>query len=156
MGIVALYGAGNHGKTETLNSLIDSILASGGTARSIRNSAFSANDRLACLDYKGKTVCIATGGDDSRFINEAWTFKLPYNPDVEFYATRTKETFSGPSSLMALRSSLRSKLPLNGSSVWGIRPFLSTSSTTSPPRRVMCALAVVKWKFIRAYIPGFT
>ncbi len=102
MGIVALYGAGNHGKTETLNSLIDSILASGGTARSIRNSDFSANDRLACLDYKGKTVCIATGGDDSRFINEAWAFKLPYNPDVEFYATRTKETSSSVSALMSL------------------------------------------------------
>ena len=49
-----------------------------------------------------------------------------------------------------------SKLPLKGSVLRGSNPERQTSSSTRPPKRVICAFVVVKWKFIGITSPGLT
>ena len=71
-------------------------------------------------------------------------------------STRTKGIFSTPTFWMRASRRGMSKLPLKGQSLAGARPSLTMSSSTAPPRRVMWALVVVKWKFMGTTSPGLT
>ena len=58
---------------------------------------------------------------------------------------RKKGTLAGVSFRMQASRASRSMSPLKGRSLRGARPSAFTSSSTRPPRRVIWALAVVKW-----------
>ena len=68
----------------------------------------------------------------------------------------TNGMLSAPCSSIARLSLPTSRLPLNGKSLVVFMPSSMRSSITAPPFRVMCALVVVKWKFIGTMLPGLT
>lgn len=90
---IALYAAGNRGKTITLNMLIDMLKANG--AKIVDEIAVNNGaDRCFCCKHKGRTVGVATGGDDGNAINVNFDFFDKYNCDIVFCATRLKANSS--------------------------------------------------------------
>ena len=91
---VALYAASNRGKTTTLKLLIDDLKSSGASVIDEKPVWEDSQDVLFCCKYKGKTVGIATGGDVSVLIEEAFDFFNKYNCDIGFCPTRSRRDSS--------------------------------------------------------------
>ena len=93
---VALYAAANRGKTTTLKVLIELL------SRLVRKediveekSVFEgSSDDLFCCKYIGKTVGVATGGDNDAAVKTAFDFFNKYNCDIVFVATRSRSDSS--------------------------------------------------------------
>lgn len=93
--VIALCGAAACGKTPTLNRLI-ALIANAQGAKLIETEPPSADinefskDKKACFKFRGLTVGVATGGDDSGAIDNAFLFFNKFNCDVAFVATRKR------------------------------------------------------------------
>ena len=92
---VALYAAANRGKTKTLKLLIDALKSTDGIKVLEEKPAWKdASDILFCCKYKGKTVGVATGGDECNAVKIAFDFFNTYNCDIVFVATRSRSDSS--------------------------------------------------------------
>ena len=95
---VALYAAGNRGKTTTLKKLIELLESAigqngdDGRYRVVEKKPYydGSADMLFCCKYGGKTVGVATGGDNGDAQDVAFKFFDTYNCDIVFCATRSR------------------------------------------------------------------
>ena len=87
MRIIGLFGHGNCGKSETLNTLKELLRAEG---RSISTMPHPWNEMPETFEYRGKVVCVAPGGDNGdKLIENIRYFKMK-NSEVAITATRCK------------------------------------------------------------------
>ena len=87
---VALYAAGNRGKTTTLKILIENLKENGAKVLEEKPVWEGSPDLLFSCKYKGKTVGVATGGDIQVLVEKAFAFFDTYNCDIVFCATRSR------------------------------------------------------------------
>lgn len=87
---VALYAASNRGKTQTLKKLVGLLKSNGCEEVEERAACEGSPDLLFCCKYNGKTVGVATGGDDGDALDAAFAFFNKYNCDFVFCATRSR------------------------------------------------------------------
>lgn len=83
---VALCAAANRGKTTTLKLLIEKLCSDGAVVLEEKGNS----DVLFCCKYKGKTIGVATGGDDGSSVETDFCFFNKYNCDMVFCATRLR------------------------------------------------------------------
>ena len=89
MKILVLFGNGNKGKTETLDSLITKL--EGRNKKNIKEEIKYGKDRCCILEYKGKTLKITTRGDDDKSLETDFNYKKDeYNIDMFICAARSK------------------------------------------------------------------
>ena len=91
---VALYASANKGKTTTLKLLIENLKVSGGAVVAEKPIVDGSQDMLFCCKYRGKTIGVATGGDEGPILQIAFHFFRTYNCDIVFCATRTRSDSS--------------------------------------------------------------
>lgn len=93
MEIIGLFGKPNCGKTNTLNRVIDELLTLGAQIISSypQNASrdLAIQDRNVCVEFRGKKVCIATGGDEGSILKDNCDFFLKNNADIAISATKT-------------------------------------------------------------------
>ncbi|PKL28522.1 MAG: hypothetical protein CVV46_05980 [Spirochaetae bacterium HGW-Spirochaetae-2] len=89
--IVGLYGAGNSGKTTTLNLLIKLFQAkeSGSVCIYYDGNENNEIDCKAIFRYHNQIIGITTGGDYEATLKENCDFFRKYDCDVMFTATKT-------------------------------------------------------------------
>lgn len=80
MNVLALWGKGSHGKTQTLNLL---AIEFGEICNDIKKDTHYA------FTYKNKTIFITTKGDDGETLKEEFK-ESSYNADLYICASRTK------------------------------------------------------------------
>lgn len=94
MEIIGLFGKPNCGKTNTLNRVIDELLTLGAQIISSypQNASrdLAIQDRNVCVEFRGKKVCIATGGDKGEALKDNCEFFVKNKADIAISATRTK------------------------------------------------------------------
>lgn len=83
--IIALYGRGNIGKTNTLNYLIGQLEKSKEVYGDDLNK-----DRRVILSYRNKRIAITTSGDIGSNLEENISFFKKGNCDILVTATRTR------------------------------------------------------------------
>ncbi len=89
MKILVLFGNGNKGKTQTLDSLITKL--AGPNEENIIEQIKHGNDRCCILIYNDKLIKITTRGDDAKSLEEDFNFKnKEYNIDIFICAARSK------------------------------------------------------------------
>ena len=87
---IALYAAGNRGKTATLKKLIEELKSAGAKVLEEKPVWDGSPDLLFACKYKGQTTGIATNGDDGDAIKRAFDFFDKYNCDIVFSGTRSR------------------------------------------------------------------
>lgn len=88
MRIIALCGSANVGKTTTLKELIRECKARGATPIAGLSSTISPADDIEVFDYKGKVVCVSTGGDTVDVIDEGYDVAAKHLCEVFVTAAR--------------------------------------------------------------------
>ena len=91
MKIVALYGKGKTGKTQTINLLVQCLKLNKATVLIEERAGSEKNDRRYVIKYNEKIFGITTRGDDEPSLKEdfAW-FKKQSEIDYIICATRSK------------------------------------------------------------------
>lgn len=96
---IALYGASNTGKTMTLNTLIDLLIAEAAKAGrggiiAAENVSYNPDtktgDRCVAIRVFGKLVVIVTFGDFGESVQKGIDFALRFNADILVAATRKR------------------------------------------------------------------
>lgn len=87
MRIIGLYGHGDCGKSETLNTLKELLRASG---KSLSGSPHPNSEMPETFEYKGMIICVAPGGDDRAKLQENIRYFKTNKCDVAITATRCK------------------------------------------------------------------
>lgn len=87
--IIGLYGKYDSGKTETLNWLI-ALLDQVVNNTPLPTPPLKWTDRQSVFVYNGKTIAIATGGDDADAIQQNCAFFVANKCDIAISATRTR------------------------------------------------------------------
>lgn len=94
MKIIGLFGKSNQGKTTVLNQVIDWLINEGGEIieSEPKNPEKDNKDKCICIRYKGKLICIATGGDNQEMLDKNCQFfnQFKQNIDIAISATRSK------------------------------------------------------------------
>ncbi|MDO4709958.1 MAG: hypothetical protein Q4B94_09205 [Pseudomonadota bacterium] len=94
MEIIGLFGKANCGKTNTLNRVIDELLTLGAKVISSNppntSRDLAIQDRNVCMEFRGKKVCVATGGDEGAALKDNCEFFANNKADIVISATRTK------------------------------------------------------------------
>ena len=87
MRIIALYGHGNCGKSDTLNRLKMLLRAAG---RSISSKPHPWCEQPEAFLYRGKVICVAPAGDDMNAISGNIRYFDSKKCDVAITACRSK------------------------------------------------------------------
>ena len=87
MRIIALYGHGNCGKSQTLNYLRELLRAAG---KSISVNGPHKGDDPETFLYKDKVVCVAPGGDTGEIVKKNIKYFKSKNCDVAISASRCR------------------------------------------------------------------
>lgn len=86
--IIGLWGAGNKGKTTTLNMLIEHLFKN--SEMNIVEDIDLETDRFVALTWKGKRIAICTGGDNKEAEKDNIDFLKKQDADIFVAASRTK------------------------------------------------------------------
>lgn len=86
--IIALYRAGDKGKTETLNYVIEILQAI--TTRSLTPLVPNYTDRKATFVFNGLTVSVCTAGDNATEIKQNEAYFNNQKCDIAITASRSK------------------------------------------------------------------
>lgn len=87
MTVIGLCGHSNCGKSATLNILKEMLRAAG---KSVSSHPHPNSDEPETFKYKGKTVCVAPGGDTKEIVESNCRYFKVKNCDVAISATRSK------------------------------------------------------------------
>ena len=87
---VALYAAGSRGKTTTLKLLINNLVMNGAKELERVPLLEGSPDLLFSCKYNGRTIGVATAGDNEIAIRNAFDFFNKYNCDIVFCGTRSR------------------------------------------------------------------
>lgn len=87
--LFGLYGRANVGKTQTLKSLMNLFYKENGETENIVE-VVPNSDLYRVIEYKGKRICIATGGDNMDIVEENCKKFKEDSFDIAVTATRSK------------------------------------------------------------------
>lgn len=120
MKIIALLGAQNVGKTETLLELTSLVKKAGGSEI---EPSFKYGGAIL-LDYRGKRIGIATEGDTGKIQEMNCDYFKKNRCDIMFTATRTRG--ATVNKIHALAEELSATL------IWATKSYYAINTTTKP------------------------
>lgn len=124
MRIIALCGAGNIGKTETLKDLIQTCYRNGATQITSQSNSRSAGDVIEVFSYQGKTICVSTGRDDAQTITDGHQVAVRQSCDV--FVTAARGQLNSPTLTCVCALAAPGAYPILLSAYWedvSIRPL---------------------------------
>lgn len=124
MRIVALCGAANVGKTETLIDLIQDCYKRGAINIVSQPNPIGTKDVIEVFSYQGKTICVSTAGDDVSSITNGYQIAVQQSCDV--FVTASHVRLNSPTLGCVCQLAAPSAYPILLSAYWendAVRPL---------------------------------